>query len=53
MVGWGEKKGLKYWIAANSWSTKWGEKGYFRIIRGVDAATFESRRVQAVTPLLK
>lgn len=39
MIGWGEetnKKGKKrkYWICLNSWGTKWGEKGAFRILRG-------------------
>lgn len=26
--------GTKYWLAANSWSTSWGEEGYFRIKEG-------------------
>jgi hypothetical protein len=24
---------LDYWIAQNSWGTRWGEKGYIRILR--------------------
>mmetsp|Transcript_27431 Transcript_27431/g.49434 ORF Transcript_27431/g.49434 Transcript_27431/m.49434 type:complete len:336 (-) Transcript_27431:25-1032(-) len=31
IVGWGNEDGTDYWIVANSWSTSWGEKGYFRI----------------------
>ena len=34
LVGWGEEDGIPYWIAANSWGTKWGDNGYFKIKRG-------------------
>jgi len=33
-VGWGTDGGVDYWKVANSWNPYWGEKGYFRIIRG-------------------
>ena len=31
IVGWGVEGGVNYWVCANSWSTNWGENGYFRI----------------------
>lgn len=42
IVGWGVDNGVKYWKVANSWNPYWGEKGYFRILRGSDECGIES-----------
>jgi cathepsin C len=48
VVGYGENhQDGKYWIIKNSWGPNWGEKGYFRIRRGVDTCAVESMAVAA------
>ncbi|KAJ8931010.1 hypothetical protein NQ314_016131 [Rhamnusium bicolor] len=42
IIGWGVDNGTPYWLIANSWGTGWGEKGYFRILRGSNNSQIES-----------
>lgn len=43
IVGWGVEparnrwsKPTPYWLCANSWTDRWGDKGFFKIRRGTD-----------------
>ena len=43
IVGWGtDDNGIKYWIVANSWTTDWGDGGYFKIRRGTNECDIEA-----------
>jgi len=48
LVGYGEENGVKYWLGRNSWGTYWGEKGFFRIARGINNLAIESSCSYAV-----
>jgi cathepsin B len=41
IVGWGTESGTDYWLVANSWNTSWGEKGFFKILRGKNQCGIE------------
>lgn len=43
ITGWGvTDSGIPYWVARNSWGTYWGERGWFRILRGFNHLFIES-----------
>lgn len=47
ITGWGEEtlpdgRTIKYWTAANSWGPWWGERGHFRIVRGINECDIET-----------
>ncbi|XP_044005652.1 tubulointerstitial nephritis antigen-like [Aphidius gifuensis] len=41
IIGWGEELNEKFWIAANSWGTSWGDNGYFKIAKGINSCAIE------------
>ena len=42
ILGWGEKKGMRFWIGGNSWGSDFGKNGFFKIIRGENECNIES-----------
>uniref|UniRef100_A0A2A4J768 Peptidase C1A papain C-terminal domain-containing protein n=1 Tax=Heliothis virescens TaxID=7102 RepID=A0A2A4J768_HELVI len=52
ILGWGVENGEKYWLVANSWNSNWGDKGYFKILRGVSHCGIEDGVVAGI-PLIQ
>ena len=34
LIGWGNDKGIPFWLAMNSWGPEWGVGGYLKILHG-------------------
>jgi len=48
MIGWGVENGSPYWLCSNSWTTYWGNKGLFKILRGSDECGIEDDVVAGI-----
>ncbi|EAY11736.1 Clan CA, family C1, cathepsin B-like cysteine peptidase [Trichomonas vaginalis G3] len=51
IIGWGQEKGIPYWIILNQYGRLWGENGMMRIRMGRDDARVESY-VLAAEPMI-
>jgi hypothetical protein len=45
IIGYGVERNIQYWIVKNSYGTKWGEQGYFRIERGNNTCGIEQEGI--------
>ncbi len=48
VVGFGIENDIPFWEIKNSWSTAWGNQGFFKIIRGINNMNIESDCAWAV-----
>lgn len=51
ILGWGVEEGVKYWLVANSWNADWGDKGFFKILRGSNECGIEGNAVAGLPKL--
>jgi len=51
ILGWGVEGSTPYWLVANSWNEDWGDKGFFKMLRGSDECGIESSIVAGLPKL--
>jgi len=52
IIGWGvDNSSTPYWTVQNSWTTTWGDDGYFLILRGKNECGIESNVVAGLAKL--
>ncbi|KAH7819928.1 putative cathepsin B5 cysteine protease [Monocercomonoides exilis] len=40
-IGWGVENNKPYWLCANSWGKGWGDRGFFKLLRGKNECSVE------------